>query len=67
MSVEKSVIRRDSRKRGKAMNHTVIIIFLASLLFPSVRVYDRNDKQRFMADGILICLINLYFYRRKAD
>lgn len=46
------------------MNHTVIIIFLASLLFPSVRVYDRNDKQRFMADGILTCLINLYFYKR---
>lgn len=49
------------------MNHIVLIIFLVSVFFPSIRCIDRSGKQRFMADGVLICLINLYFYKRKVD
>lgn len=49
------------------MNHIVNIIFLVSFLFPSIRYYDKSGKNRFMADGILICLINCYLDSRDRE
>lgn len=49
------------------MNHIVTIVVLVSLFFPCIRYYDKSGKTRFMTDGILVCLINLYLYSRDKE
>lgn len=53
------------------MKHVIVIVFLLTLLGPSVRIYGKENQIRFMFDGILIELVdrllNFIDEKRKSD